>query len=177
MGRADPARAPQVALLEALGARVHPSGERSSVYSWRDEEFDKANAQKVQRLFWEVEKMLLEGKVSPQTQNLQAACIPNGTEIADLTPSSSLEEEVYDMDGKIEEYFVFDRKEDDEVCLEQKPAYRRGKWRKPGLPPISPHDCIKDAVVSEVFDYFWENEVEILEELIRKKWETTLTEI
>ena len=37
-------------------------------------EFDKASAQKVQQLFWEVEEMLFEGKVSPQTQNLQAEC-------------------------------------------------------------------------------------------------------
>ncbi|XP_027632398.1 LOW QUALITY PROTEIN: protein FAM149A [Tupaia chinensis] len=225
------------------------STERSSVYSWRDDEFDRANAQKVQQLFWEVEEMLFEGKVSPQTQNLQAECSewtsrslhlrvlgrqlilpadegfqhfqgslpgsavcrplrdacehhghrrglcvsgsqvvpaalpasalpgPDGTGIADLTPRSSLEEEVYDMDGKIEEYFAFDRKEDDEACPEQTPAHRRGKWQKHGLPPVSPHDCIKDAVVSEVFDHVWKNAVEILEELIRKKWETTLTEI
>ncbi|KAK1341779.1 hypothetical protein QTO34_016528 [Cnephaeus nilssonii] len=37
-------------------------------------EFDKASAQKVQQLFWEVEEMLFEGKVSPQTQNLMAEC-------------------------------------------------------------------------------------------------------
>ncbi|XP_070264334.1 protein FAM149A isoform X4 [Myotis yumanensis] len=50
------------------------STERSSICSWRDEEFDKASAQKVQQLFWEVEEMLFEGKVSPQTQNLMAEC-------------------------------------------------------------------------------------------------------
>lgn len=38
------------------------------------QEFDKVNAQKVQQLFWEVEEMLFEGKVSPQTQNLLAEC-------------------------------------------------------------------------------------------------------
>ena len=38
------------------------------------QEFDKASAQKVQQLFWEVEEMLFEGKVSPQTQNLVAEC-------------------------------------------------------------------------------------------------------
>ncbi|XP_005878236.1 PREDICTED: protein FAM149A [Myotis brandtii] len=50
------------------------STERSSICSWRDEEFDKASAQKVQQLFWEIEEMLFEGKVSPQTQNLMAEC-------------------------------------------------------------------------------------------------------
>nr|XP_020135811.1 protein FAM149A isoform X1 [Microcebus murinus] len=212
------------------------------------QEFDKANAQKVQQLFWEVEEMLFEGKVSPQTQNLQDECrewtrrslhlrvlgrqlmppaeegfqhfqghtpgpagrkplsdareyrsrvrelcisgsqiVPatlsasalpdlDGPGVSDLTACSFLEEEVYDADGKIEEYFAFDRKEDDDECLEQKPAHHGQKWQKHGLPPVSPHDCIKDAVAAEVFDHVWENVVEILEELIRKNWETTLTE-
>ncbi|XP_012499445.1 PREDICTED: protein FAM149A, partial [Propithecus coquereli] len=224
------------------------STERSSVYSWRDDEFDKANAQKVQQLFWEVEEMLFEGKVSPQTHNLLAECnewagrslhlrvlgrqlmppaeegfrhfqgctpgpaghkplldarersssvrelcisgsqiVPaalsasalpglDGTGVADLTAHPSLEEEVYDADGKIEEYFAFDRKENDDDCLEQKPAHHGRKSQKHGLPPVSPHDCIKDAVATEVFDHVWKNVVEILEELIRKNWESTLTE-
>ncbi|KAH0507740.1 Protein FAM149A [Microtus ochrogaster] len=160
------------------------STERSSVSSWRDDEFDKVNAQKVQQLFWEVEEMLFEGKVSPQTQNLLAECSewarrslhlrllgrqlippsdegfrhfqgsllssatheplppvsdhfssvrelcisgsqivlealsaptltdPVGTELTDPTSYSSLKEEVYHMDGSIEEYFAFDRKQE-----------------------------------------------------------------
>ncbi|XP_039738627.1 protein FAM149A isoform X3 [Pteropus medius] len=223
------------------------STERSSIYSWRDDEFDQANAQKVQQLFWEVEEMLFERKVSPQTQNLLAECsewsrrsihlrvlgrqlilptdegvrhfqgseaysavhepfsdagernsnirelcisgsqillaalaapaLPGSdcTGVADLTACSSLQEEVYDVDGKIEEYFAFDRKEDDDVRFEQKSAHRRRTWRKHGFPPVSPHDCIKDAVAAEVFDHVWTNVVEILEELIRKNWEITLT--
>ncbi|XP_043749476.1 protein FAM149A isoform X1 [Cervus elaphus] len=224
------------------------STERSSIYSWRDDEFDKASAQKVQQLFWEVEEMLFEGKVSPQTQNLQAECCewagrslhlrvlgrqlippadegvehlqssgpasaihgpflddcghssnirelcisgsqiipavlsapsllgPNGTRAVDLMARSSLEEEVFDVDGKIEEYFAFDRKQDDEDCLEQKPARRRGTWPKRGLPPVSPHACIRAAVAAEVFDHVWTNVVEVLEKLTRKNWEITLTE-
>ncbi|XP_054976944.1 protein FAM149A isoform X2 [Sorex araneus] len=224
------------------------SAERSSVYSWRDDEFDKASAQKVQQLFWEVEEMLFEGKMSPQTQNLQAECsewarrslhlrvlgkqlilptdegfqhfqasnpssvvpkplfeacecssnirelcisgshmvpaalsystVPDlgSTEAADLSTRASLEEEVYDVDGKIEEYFAFDRKEENDDSGGQKPAQRHWAWRKHGLPPVSPHDCIKDTVVAEVFDRIWTNVVEMLGELIRKNWETTLTE-
>ncbi|XP_070220467.1 protein FAM149A isoform X1 [Bos mutus] len=221
------------------------STERSSIYSWRDDEFDKASAQKVQQLFWEVEEMLFEGKVSPQTQNLQAECRewagrslhlrvlgrqlippadegvehfqssrpasaiqrpflddcghssnirelcisgsqivpavlpapslpgPDGTRVVDLLAHSSLEEEIFDVDGKIEEYFAFDRKQDGEDCLEQKPAHRRRTWRKHGLPPVSPHDCIRDAVAAEVFDHVWMNVVEVLEKLTRKHWELT----
>ncbi|KAB0373095.1 hypothetical protein FD755_014754 [Muntiacus reevesi] len=224
------------------------STERSSIYSWRDDEFDKASAQKVQQLFWEVEEMLFEGKVSPQTQNLQAECCewagrslhlrvlgrqlippadegvehfqssgpasaihgpflddcghssnirelcisgsqiipavlsapsllgPDGTRAVDLMARSSLEEEVFDVDGKIEEYFAFDRKQDEEDCLEQKPARRRGTRRKRGLPPVSPHACIRDAVAAEVFDHVWTSVVEVLEKLTRKNWEITLTE-
>ncbi|KAF3825558.1 hypothetical protein GH733_005540 [Mirounga leonina] len=224
------------------------STERSSIYSWRDDEFDKANAEKVQQLFWEVEEMLFEGKVSPHTQNLVAECSewakrslhlrvlgrqlivptdegfqhfqgsepstvvhkpfldacghnrnsrelcvsgsqilpemcsapalagPEGPKVAGLTAGSPQEEEVYDVDGKIEEYFAFDRKEDDDECLEQKSAHRHRMWQKHGLPPLSPHDCIKDAVDAEVFDHIWTSVVEILEELIRKNWEVTLTE-
>ncbi|XP_077000753.1 protein FAM149A isoform X2 [Tamandua tetradactyla] len=224
------------------------STERSSVYSWRDDEFDRANAQKVQQLFWEVEEMLFEGKVSPQTQNLLAECsewarrslhlrvlgrqlilptdegfqhfpggvpssiahrpllgasecngnprelcisgsqivpkVPSvpalpGTDssgIVDPMPCPSLEEEIYDVDGKIEEYFAFDRKGGDDDCLEQKEVHHGTKWRKRGLPPISPHDCVKDTVAAAVFDQVWRNVVEILEELIRKTWETLLTE-
>nr|XP_014995135.2 protein FAM149A isoform X4 [Macaca mulatta] len=224
------------------------STERGSIYSWRDDEFDEASAQTVQRLLWEVEEMLFEEKVNPQTQSLLAECEewtrrslhlrvlggqltlptdegvqhlqgstaastahrpplsacgrssnirelcisgsqivpaalsasalpgPDGTGVADLTACSSLEEEVYHVDGKIEEYFAFDRKEDDDECLEQKPAQPGRKRRKLGLPPVSPHECVKDAVMAEVFDHVWTNMVELLEELIRKHWETTLTE-
>lgn len=37
---------------------------------------------------------------------------PDCTEVADLTAHSSLQEEVYEADGQIEEYFAFDRKEE-----------------------------------------------------------------
>ncbi|KAM7110531.1 protein FAM149A isoform 1-T1 [Molossus nigricans] len=233
----------------ASGTRSSATGlstERSSVYSWRDDEFDQSSAQKVQQLFWEVEEMLFEGKVSPQTQNLMAECSewagrsvhlrvlgrqiilptdegvrhfqdreprsavhepfldarectnirqlcisgsqilpvalaapalpgPYCTGVADLPACSSLQEEVYDVDGQIEEYFAFDRKENDDEHLDQKSAHHRRTRRHQGLPPVSPHDCIKDAVVAAVFDHIWASAVEILEELIRKNWETTLT--
>ncbi|GAB5570156.1 protein FAM149A isoform X1 [Prionailurus iriomotensis] len=222
------------------------STERSSIYSWRDDEFDKANAQKVQQLFWEVEEMLFEGKVSPQTQNLVAECSewarrslhlrvlgrqlivptdegfqhfqgnepsstvhtpfldacghkhnsrelcisgsqilpgvcsspalpgPTCTRPADCSAGSPLEEEVYDADGKMEEYFAFDRKEEGDECLEQKSVHRHRMRHKHGLPPVSPRDCIKDAVAAEVFDHVWTNVVALLEELVRKTWEVTL---
>ncbi|XP_074444339.1 protein FAM149A isoform X2 [Larus michahellis] len=226
------------------------STERSSVYSWRDDEFDKANTQRVHQLFWEIDEMLFEGKVTSQTQSLQAECadwveqfphlrvlgkqlllpkdegfqhfqsrsdtcvdtkclpglcectsnikelcisgsklIPTASPIhKSLDPSSTrisapdsslysfLEEEIYDVDGKIEEYLAFDNKELDDESWEQKKMRLAEKRSKRGIPPVSPNACIKDAVASEVFDCIWSNVIGILEELIKKNWETSITE-
>ncbi|KAM6400835.1 protein FAM149A isoform 2-T2 [Pluvialis apricaria] len=226
------------------------STERSSVYSWRDDEFDKANTQRVHQLFWEIDEMLFEGKVTSQTQSLQAECadwveqfphlrvlgkqlllpkdegfqhiqsrsdtcvdtkclpglrectsnikelcisgsklIPTASPIHKSLDSSStrisatdsslysfLEEEIYDVDGKIEEYLAFDNKELDDESWEQKKTRLAEKRSKRGIPPVSPNACIKDAVASEVFDRIWSNVIGILEELIKKNWETNITE-
>ncbi|NXF75494.1 F149A protein, partial [Sclerurus mexicanus] len=226
------------------------STERSSVYSWRDDEFDKANTQRVHQLFWEIDEMLFEGKVTSQTQSLQVECadwverfphlrvlgkqllvpkdegfqhfqsrndvcvdtkclpglcectsntkelcisgsklIPTASPIHKSLDSSStgisasdsamysfLEEEIYDMDGKIEEYLAFDSKELDDEIWEQKKMRVSEKRRKCGIPPVSPNACIKDAVASEVFDHIWSSVIGILEELIKKNWETSIPE-
>ncbi|NWY61889.1 F149A protein, partial [Chionis minor] len=226
------------------------STERSSAYSWRDDEFDKANTQRVNQLFWEIDEMLFEGKVTSQSQSLQAECadwveqfphlrvlgkqlllpqdegfqhfqsrrvtcvdtkcLPGLCECTSnikelcisgskLIPTASpkhksleasstrisgsdsslysfLEEEIYDVDGKIEEYLAFDDKELDDGSWEQKKMRLAEKRSKRGIPPVSPNACIKDAVASEVFDHIWSNVMGILEELIKKNWETTITE-
>ncbi|NWZ41693.1 F149A protein, partial [Brachypodius atriceps] len=226
------------------------STERSSIYSWRDDEFDKANTQRVHQLFWEIDEMLFEGKVTSQTENLQAECadwveqfphirvlgkqllvpkdegfqhfqsrndahvdtkcvpgllectghtkelcisgsklIPTAFQIhTSLDPSftrisasdsatySFLEEEIYDEDGKIEEYLAFDNKELEDEIWEQRKMHLSEKRCKRGIPPVSPNACIKDAVASEVFDHIWSNVIGILEELIKKNWETNIPE-
>ncbi|MGH0150311.1 UNVERIFIED_CONTAM: hypothetical protein FKN15_055647 [Acipenser sinensis] len=161
------------------------STERSSVYSWRDDEFDRVNTQNVHQLFWDVDEMLFEGKVCSRTQGLQTECkewtkrsphlrilgsqlvlprddefqhVQKRTSISKTIPSPSyldstsdmkelcllgqklvatlspvhgafgssetcsdpslysfLEEEIYEVDGKIEEYFAYDTKE--MLCL------------------------------------------------------------
>ncbi|XP_044311619.1 protein FAM149A isoform X1 [Varanus komodoensis] len=225
-----------------------PSTERSSIYSWGDDEFDKVNAQRVHQLFWDVDEMLFEGKVSSQTENLKAECkdwtnrslhlrilgkqlifpkdegfqhyqsrnassvysrsLPSLSEISSsmkelcisgskLVPAafpvhkafsselpgiclaessvySFLEEEIYDTEGKIEEYLAFDNKELGDESLEQKNFHLARKRIKHGIPPISPNACIKDAVAAEVFDHVWKNVIRILEELIRKHWELSI---
>ncbi|NXY82884.1 F149A protein, partial [Alcedo cyanopectus] len=224
------------------------STERSSIYSWRDDEFDKANTQRVQQLFWEIDEMLFEGKVTSQTQSLQVECadwveqfphlrvlgkqlllpkdegfqyfqsrsnacvdtkclpglrectsnikelcisgsklIPKSSPIHKSLDSSStrisaskssmysfLEEEIYDVDGKIEEYLAFDNKEPDDENWEQKKMCIAEKRSKHGIPPVSPSSCIKDAVASEVFDLIWSSIIGMLEKLIKKNWETSI---
>ncbi|NXN17081.1 F149A protein, partial [Indicator maculatus] len=226
------------------------STERSSVYSWRDDEFDKANTQRVHQLLCEIDELLFEGKVTSQTQSLQAECAdwteqfphirvlgkqlllpkdegfqhfqsrsdtcvdtkclsdlhectsnikqlcisgsklipapspirksldPSSARISDSDSSiySFLEEEIYDVDGKIEEYLAFDNKELDDEDWEQKKIHLVEKRSKHGIPPVSPDACIKDAVASEVFDCIWSNVIGILEELIKKKWEVSIPE-
>ncbi|NXO30327.1 F149A protein, partial [Cisticola juncidis] len=226
------------------------STERSSIYSWRDDEFDKVNTQRVHQLFWEIDEMLFEGKVTSQTENLQAECadwveqfphlrvlgrqllvpkdegfqhfqsrndahvdtkcvpgllectghtkelcisgfklIPTASPIHTSPDSSStrisasnsamysfLEEEIYDEDGKIEEYLAFDNKDLENEIWEQKKMHLSEKRCKRGIPPVSPNACIKDAVASEVFDHIWSNVIGILEELIKKNWETSIPE-
>ncbi|XP_042324394.1 protein FAM149A isoform X2 [Sceloporus undulatus] len=226
-----------------------PSTERSSVYSWRDDEFDKANTQRVHQLFSDVDEMLFEGKVSSQIENLKAECkdwtnrslhlrilgkqllfpkdqgfqhyqsrnpsslysrsLPSLTEISSmkelcisgskLVPAtfpvhkafsselpgvglseasaySFLEEEIYDAEGKIEEYLAFDNKELGDESLEQRNYQLAQRRIKHGIPPVSPNACIKDAVVAEVFDHVWNNVIQVLEELIQKYWESSITE-
>ncbi|XP_074848993.1 protein FAM149A isoform X2 [Carettochelys insculpta] len=209
------------------------STESSSIYSWRDDEFDKANTQRVHQSFWDVDEMLFEGKVNSQRKSLQTECeewtkrslhlrilgkqllCPKGESfqqfqskttgsvlcisgsklipvasavhksldcgsprisVSDSSEYSFLEEEIFEVDGKIEEYLAFDNKELDDESLEQKKTHLVRKRNKCGIPPVSPNACIKDTVAAEIFDCVWSNFVEILEELIRKNWEAAITE-
>ncbi|XP_072479211.1 protein FAM149A isoform X2 [Notamacropus eugenii] len=97
-------------------------------------------------------------------------CTRISSVVSDIT-TSFLEEEIYDVDGEIEEYLAFDKKEFDDEILEPKKAAVGQQRNKHGIPPISPEDCIKDAAAAEVFDHAWRNVVEMLEELVRKTWD------
>ncbi|XP_069833810.1 protein FAM149A isoform X2 [Dendropsophus ebraccatus] len=230
------------------------STERSSVYSWRDDEFDKANTQRVHQLFWDVDEMLFEGNVTSQNKNLQTECkdwtkrslhlrilgkqlifpkdegfqhfhsrnsssssssssarsqiisesssslrqlcvsgsrlVPSvsplqrtdesTTSASSLGSESSvysfLEEEIYDVEGTIEEYLAYDSREHDDEGVEQKKTQLLQKRSKRGIPPVSPNDCIKDTVAAEVFDDTWGTIVESMQELLIKTWEVAFVE-
>ncbi|XP_007496095.1 protein FAM149A isoform X2 [Monodelphis domestica] len=117
--------------------------------------------------------------------NLKELCLSGSklvpadyTQISSVIPdinASFLEEEIYAVDGKIEEYFAFDKDLDDE-SVELKKTRKNQQRNKHGLPPISPALCIKDAVTAEAFDRGWRNVVGILEDLLKKTWKTSLEE-
>eukprot|EP00079_Xenopus_tropicalis_P020320 XP_012811109.1 PREDICTED: protein FAM149A isoform X2 [Xenopus tropicalis] len=228
------------------------STERSSVYSWTDDEFDKANTQRVHQLFWDVDEMLFEGNITSQNKTLQAEgkewtkrslhlrilgkqlilpkdegfqhfqsrspsnayvhslsdlgesssdmkelCISgsklvprasplhkvqdsatNGSPgMSELSSYSFLKEEIYGMDGTVEEYLAFDSRENDDEGLDQKKVNLHRKRNKRGIPPVSPNACMKDTVAAEVFDDAWRKAVDSLQELIERFWEEALEEL
>ncbi|GCB73375.1 hypothetical protein scyTo_0002509, partial [Scyliorhinus torazame] len=134
------------------------STERSSVYSWRDDEFDKANTRTVHQLFWEIDEMLFEDKVSCRTESIQTEC----REWRERSPQLRIEK----MSASVS----------DDESSEQKEVQLARRRNKRGIPPISPNACIKDAASAEIFDVIWRDVIEMLEELIRKQWENTLSD-
>ncbi|XP_010220987.1 PREDICTED: protein FAM149A [Tinamus guttatus] len=124
----------------------------------------------------DIKELCISGsKLVPAASPVHNAVDSSSTRASDPSRYLFLEEEIYDVDGKIEEYLAFDNKELDDESLEQKKMHLAEKSKR-GIPPVSPHACIKDAVTSEVFDHIWSNVIEILEELIKKNWETNITE-
>ncbi|XP_041283874.1 protein FAM149A [Onychostruthus taczanowskii] len=117
-------------------------------------------------------------KLIPTVSPVHTALDASSTRVSasDSATYSFLEEEIYDEDGKIEEYLAFDNKELEDEIWEQKKMHLSEKRCKRGIPPVSPNACIKDAVASEVFDHIWSSVIGILEELIKKNWETSIPE-
>ncbi|KAG5845003.1 hypothetical protein ANANG_G00134160 [Anguilla anguilla] len=86
------------------------------------------------------------------------------------------EEEVYEAEGRIEEFFAYDAKEADDEGAD--PGHGTvPRAARSGVPPVSPHACIKDAVAGEVFDDVWREVVHMLEaELLHRRWESELAD-
>lgn len=59
-------------------------------------------------------------------------------------------------------------REDEEV------NQRTSRPLKSGVPPVSPHACIRDAVTDELFDDVWKEVVGLLDELLHKYCEKPL---
>lgn len=69
----------------------------------------------LQTLTWSVfaPRLCISGsQIVPEALSASTLTDSDGTELTDPTSCSSLKEEVYHMDGSIEEYFAFDRKQE-----------------------------------------------------------------
>ncbi|XP_055782528.1 protein FAM149B1-like isoform X4 [Salvelinus fontinalis] len=170
------------------------STERSSVFSWGYDEFDKAASQQVQQMFEEIDEELYEGRGGAHLRGLQDEChqwafrFPHlrlcvqgrkavlSRPSADVdhppgTPSGSRGHDrprVIEAEGLMEEYLAFD-------CRDLDDKWERGCMgagrRQYGLPPVSPYRCHRQAVLDLLFDDVWRELFGWMEELVRRHWE------
>ncbi|KAL6480301.1 hypothetical protein MHYP_G00113340 [Metynnis hypsauchen] len=220
----------------STGSATGFSTEHSSIYSWRYDEFDRANTQHVRQLFSALDELLYEGKLSSKSEALQKECeewnthsphirilgnqleppkqegvqyVHRKATSARTAPSPSCldkredhsnlcveghrlapgpwsvcsrlllselslshiqqEEEVYEAEGRIEEFLAYDGKETENEEVDQRKASAVAS--RDGVPPVSPKACIRDAVADELFDDVWQEVVGLLDELLHKHWE------
>ncbi|XP_057312577.1 protein FAM149B1-like isoform X2 [Hydractinia symbiolongicarpus] len=75
---------------------------------------------------------------------------------------SHLEEEVFAIDGEIEEFIAYDNNDNEK----QDPKDRKRKKHR-AFPPVTPHAFIKETVLSECFDNVWVEVIGILKHLLK----------
>uniref|UniRef100_H2LK54 Family with sequence similarity 149 member B1 n=1 Tax=Oryzias latipes TaxID=8090 RepID=H2LK54_ORYLA len=166
------------------------STERSSVFSWGYDEFDKAASRQVQQMFEEIDKELYEGRGSGSgiLPGLKEECqqwtmrFPHlrilGKQL--LPPTDEGFQWYATPEGVTPADSPSTGKENSVKPKEKDEGDAEGEWqedcsewvqRHHCLPPVSPHGGRRRAVLDLLFEDVWQEVVDWMKELLQSYWE------